>query len=154
MPEAIEQVIASVEEKLIEAVDDLRVGESSTTLTAKGSVGEESLSVTFTKTTTTKTEKITVVETEDSLKEIGRNTVLTSEVSSVTTLVDEEAEPVKKGAGKRGRAKASATTVLAAAKLTTAARKKKGRSASVLDEDDESSEASVPTVPRSKKARE
>ncbi|KAG0243195.1 galactose-binding domain-like protein [Mortierella sp. GBAus27b] len=166
VPEIIEQVIATVETKLIEAVDDLKVNESSTTKSTKKStaaaaaaskaVAEESLSVTLTKTTTTTTEKITVVETEEAVKEASGNVVLTSEVSSVTTLVDNEesAEPVKKAPGKRGRPKGSAATTaaLAVAKLSTG-RKKKGRSASALEEDDEGSESSV-TAPKTKKARE
>jgi hypothetical protein len=96
------------------------------------------------------------VETEEAVKEASGNIVLTSEVSSVTTLVDNEesAEPVKKAPGKRGRPKGSgaATATLAAAKLSTG-RKKKGRSASALEEDDEGSESSV-TAPKTKKARE
>ncbi|KAF9347656.1 Allantoicase [Mortierella sp. NVP85] len=146
-PEVIEQVIATVEEKLIEAVDELKVGESTTT-TAEAA--EESLSVTLTKTTTTKTERITV----ETVKEAG--VVLTTEVSNVSTIVGDDPEPAKKTPGKRGRPKGTgaAAAVLAATKLAGGGKKKKGRSASALDEDDDASEMPAPTAPRAKKARE
>jgi hypothetical protein len=136
-----------VEEKLIEAVDELKVGESTTT-TAEAA--EESLSVTLTKTTTTKTEKITV----ETVKEAG--VVLTTEISSVSTLLGDDTEPAKKTPGKRGRPKSSAApaAVLAATKLAVGGKKKKGRSASALDEDDDASETPAPTAPRAKKVRE
>lgn len=81
---------------------------------------------------------------------------LISEVSSVTTLVENdteevEEEPVKRTNKRGGRAKAAGAAAVAAVKLTAAAKKKaKGRSASVLDEDEDA----TTTSPRTKRTRE
>ncbi|GJJ74183.1 allantoicase [Entomortierella parvispora] len=91
---------------------------------------------------------------------------LTTDISSVETLVGDEiaadvkdeTATTKKTAAKRGRpsTKGAATAAVAATKLAAGGKKKaKGRSASVLDEEDEaSSEVAVSSSPRSKKARE
>ncbi|KAF9356626.1 Allantoicase [Mortierella sp. AD094] len=133
--------------EIVEVVRDLNVNESSK---SKAALKEASLSAVTTTSTTTET---TVVETEEIIKE-GGNVVLTSEVSSVTTLVDEETEPLKKSSAKRGRAKAAGNVAVAAAKLTAPKKKAKGRSASVMDEDEDASEVPVAAAPRAKKARE
>ncbi|KAG0005649.1 Allantoicase, partial [Modicella reniformis] len=113
VPEAIEGVIGTVEGLLVEAVDELRMNESSS---------KKKIEAVTVKTTKTTTEEIT--------EKGGGNVVLTSEVSSVTTLVDEEAEPLKKTPGKRGRKPAAASlasvanVALAAATLKSSGRKK------------------------------
>ncbi|KAG0336523.1 Allantoicase [Podila horticola] len=87
----------------------------------------------------------------------GVKASLISEVSSVTTLVENdteevEEEPIKKTTKRGGRAKAAGAAAVAAVKLTAAAKKKtKGRSASVLDEDEE---ATTTSSPRTKRTRE
>ncbi|KAF9161281.1 Allantoicase, partial [Mortierella sp. AD011] len=149
VPEPIIPMGAEIVEvkEIVDVVRDLNVNESSE---SKAAVKDASLSAVTTTSTTTET---TVVETEEIVKE-GGNVVLTSEVSSVTTLVDEETETLKKSPAKRGRAKAAGNAAVAVAKLTTPKKKARGRSASVLDEDVDGSEASTTATPRVKKARE
>ncbi|KAF9208043.1 Allantoicase [Podila verticillata] len=97
------------------------------------------------------------VEVEEE-KKAGKDVkaTLISEVSSVTTLVENdteevEEEPVKRTNKRGGRAKAAGAAAVAAVKLTAAAKKKtKGRSASVLDEDEDATTSS----PRTKRTRE
>ncbi|KAI1318501.1 Allantoicase [Mortierella claussenii] len=154
-----------VEETLVVAVNELKVNHhhsdiaksNAATAAALAALPETSLSAaktsSTTTSTTTETTETTVVETEEIIKGVDGNVVLTSEVSSVTTLVDED-EPVKKSPAKRGRAKAVGNVAVAAAKMAPK-KKTKGRSASVLDEDDDASEtSSVSATPRPKKARE
>ncbi|KAF9199477.1 Allantoicase, partial [Haplosporangium sp. Z 27] len=129
--------------EIVEVVRDLKVNE---TAKSKAGLTEAALSAVTSTSTTTET---TVVESEEIIKE-GGNVILTSEVSSVTTLVDEETEPVKKSPAKRGRTKAAGNVALAAAKLASPKKKTKSRSASVLDEDEDNSDVPV----RTKKARE
>ncbi|KAG0368800.1 galactose-binding domain-like protein [Gamsiella multidivaricata] len=141
-----------VEEQLIVAVDDLRVNEPAAKAADALSAVSKATDALLETTTTTTEESTTVIETEEIIREDG-NVILTSEVSSVTTLVDEENEPVKKSPAKRGRPKTAGNVALAAAKLTNK-KKTKGRSASVLDDEDELSETTASTPPRAKKMRE
>ncbi|KAF9383682.1 Allantoicase [Podila verticillata] len=98
------------------------------------------------------------VEVEEEETKAGKDVkaTLISEVSSVTTLVENdteevEEEPVKRTNKRGGRAKAAGAAAVAAVKLTAAAKKKtKGRSASVLDEDEDATTSS----PRTKRSRE
>ncbi|KAF9087526.1 Allantoicase [Mortierella sp. GBA35] len=148
VPEAVEIVeLELVEEKAVETVDGLKVIETTETLVP---LTEAALSSSSGKTADT------LVEAEVSLKS-GEKVVLTSEVSSVTTLIEEETEPVKKSPAKRGRPKgsAAATAVLAATKMAPK-KKTKGRSASVLDDEEttDASESVVSGSPRNKRVRE
>ncbi|KAG0211720.1 Allantoicase [Mortierella sp. GBA30] len=148
VPEVVEAAVLEVaEEKLAETVEELKIVESSKAATVSS-------------VTTTTTDSTTAVETEgkEILKGVTVKAALTSEVSSVTTLVEEETEaPVKKAPAKRGRPKAASTgaVAVAAAKLTTPKKKSKGRTASAMDEEDGAvSEITAVPSPRSKKVKE
>lgn len=148
VPEAVETVeVELVEETVVETVDELKVVETKETVAP---LTEAALSTSSGKTNET------LVETEVDLKN-GDKVILTSEVSSVTTLIEEETtEPAKKSPAKRGRPKgsAAATAVLAATKLTPK-KKAKGRSASVLDDEEaDATEAVASGSPRNKRVRE
>jgi hypothetical protein len=148
VPEAVEAVeIELVEETVVETVDELKVVETSKTFAP---LTEGTLP------SSTEKKNETVVEGEVDLKN-GDRIILTSEVSSVTTLIEEETtEPVKKSPAKRGRPKgaAAATAVLAATKLAPK-KKAKGRSASVLDDEEtDASESVASGSPRNKRVRE
>ncbi|KAF9121741.1 Allantoicase [Mortierella sp. 14UC] len=145
VPEAVEVAeVVLIEEKVVETIDELKVVEEKLV-----PLTEEALSTSSGKT---------VVESSEVDLKNGEKVILTSEVSSVTTLIEEETtEPVKKSPVKRGRPKgsAAATAVLAAAKLTTPKKKSKGRSASVLDEEEADAPESVASgSPRNKRVRE
>ncbi|KAG0265461.1 Allantoicase [Mortierella polycephala] len=159
VPETVEEpaVFKVAEEKIVKAIDELKVGESTPQEPSEPLI-EASVSE------STETTPATSVETEEATKEVTKettketikesdNVALVSEISSVTTLVEEETELVKKVPAKRGRAKAAANVAVAAAKLTTK-KKTKRRSASELEEEDEASETPAASAPRSKKARE
>ncbi|KAG0049138.1 Allantoicase [Gryganskiella cystojenkinii] len=173
VPEPIELAVEALkeEEKVAEqvaVVDELKVVETETV--AKSTPATKASKAP--KATKASKKEVAAVVIEQKKEEIvidvttsKGTTELTSEISSVSTLVDETelTTPTKKGsaATKRGRpskAAAAATAVVAATKLASGAgskKKAKGRSASVLDEDDEAtSEVSVSASPRSKKARE
>ncbi|KAF9899227.1 Allantoicase, partial [Lobosporangium transversale] len=163
-----------IEEKLVDAVNDLKVNgllKAAAAISPKDPLVAVSSTSNITETTeTTKITEITtivettekVVETTEEVVEEGPNgiatdglPVLTAEASSVTLVDEETAEPAKKSPAKRGRVKAAANAAVAASKLASPKKKAKGRSSSVLDEEDEASESSsVSGTPRAKKARE
>ncbi|KAF9436066.1 Vacuolar protein sorting-associated protein 5 [Entomortierella beljakovae] len=146
VPEPIIPLSAETVEvkEIVEVVRDLKVNDTSKPKAEPSEAAEKKAK---------STETITVVEIEEVTKE-GANVILTSEVSSVTTLVDEESEPVKKAPGKRGRAKSASSNATAPATKAPSKKKAKGRSASALDEDEETSDAPVVAAPRTKKARD
>jgi len=143
--------IEVAEEKVVENVDELKIIETSEKVAP---LTEAALSSSLAKTNET------LVESEVELKS-SEKIVLTSEVSSVTTLIGEEmtTESAKKSPAKRGRPKGTvagtAAAVVAAGKLAPK-KKAKGRSASVLDDDEttDASETVASTPPRNKRARE
>ncbi|KAG0306756.1 Allantoicase [Dissophora globulifera] len=169
VPDVVAPVeLETVEEQLTQSVDDLKVNESRATVvpskatllaaaanSAKTPKAKATKAVKAAKAAAASTTTTTVVQDEVEEEIVGdgqTNVVLTSEVSSVTTLVDEE-EPVKKASAKRGRPKGAAATAAASPK----AKKSKSLAASVLDEDDETSgttTTSTATAPRVKKVRD
>ncbi|KAF9909783.1 Allantoicase [Linnemannia zychae] len=144
VPEVVETAEAVlIEEKVIETIDELKVVEEKFV-----PLTEEALSSSSGKT---------VVESSEIDLKGGQKVILTSEVSSVTTLIEEETtEPVKKSPAKRGRPKgsAAATAVLAATKLTAPKKKTKGRAASVLDEEETDTSEPVASGSPRKRVRE
>ena len=139
VPEVVETaVLETAEERVVQTVDELKVVESSKESTK----------------TVPEIESATVVEAE--AKEVAK-ALLMSEVSSVTTLVEEETDAPVKKAAKRGRPKATTVgaVAVAAAKLTAPKKKAKGRTASAMDEEDEAGAEPVAVAsPRSKKVKE
>ncbi|KAG0264719.1 Allantoicase [Actinomortierella ambigua] len=126
-------------------------------------------SATMTTTTTTTTTTLSAATVVIEHAEENGPTALVTEISSVSTLVD-DAEPAaaaaaaaveekpKKGKGSRGgraagSAKAAGNVAVAAAKLTKGGKKAKGRSASVALDGGEDGESEA-TTPRAKRARE
>ncbi|KAF9935411.1 Allantoicase [Linnemannia zychae] len=144
VPEVIEMTkLDLVEETVVKTIDELKVVEE-----IFAPLTEEALS---------SSEKANeAVHKEMDLKKDDK-IVLTSEVSSVTTLIEEEAaEPIKKTTAKRGRPKGAAGTTAVVAVTKMASKKKaKGRSASVLDEEEANVAEPIPSSsPRNKKVRE
>jgi len=190
VPEPIELAVAALieEDKAAEqiaVVDELKVVETETMTKSTPAAVSKAPKAPKASKAAKKEVVAVVVEKKQEVEEVkeevvavefkSKGTELTSEISSVSTLVDETEASVlaaattgsKKGATKRGRPSkanasaagaAAAIAVVAATKLAAGAgskKKAKGRSASVLDEEEETaSEVSVGSAPRSKKARE
>jgi len=161
VPEPIVETVVAEEIVVdeLKVVETVKEGEEAVTVAVEK---DEVVAVKETITTTT-----TTAAKKGSKKAATATVQLTSDVSSVETLVGDETITIadikdestsKKTAAKRGRpsAKGAAAAAVAATKLAAGGKKKaKGRSASVLDEDDEAStEVAVSSSPRSKKARE